>query len=301
MLKNLALQLFGCSLAIVLLPQATLRAQDPLTNEFYGNGVHSFYERDYTAAMNELSYAIDGGSHDPRTYYYRGLAKLRSGDSAGAHADLQRGAALESADVNDFYPVARSLERVQGPERRALERYRAMARAQARQRQIRRDAMRYEERRRNEAHVLRSVPVGPAPASLTAPAAAAEARVLPVPPRHNHLPTSHRSPSHRSPSRRPRNHPPTLRSAPRPKELRRTIRLATRCPRMPPLAHRLPMTIRLAMRCPRTMPPPARAPRPARTTIRLTDEPRTDARRFDWPRPRKRKETARSHPAWRGR
>jgi hypothetical protein len=154
-------------------------AQDAVMNEFYGNGVHNFYDRDFFQAMQNLSVAIDGGSKDPRAYYYRGLAKLRTGDTWGAHADMQMGAQLEAADIDQFYPVARSLERVQGAERRQLEKYRALARAQARERQMRRDAVRYEQRRRDEAQVLRSVPVGPAPAPLGAvPATAVE----PVPP-----------------------------------------------------------------------------------------------------------------------
>ncbi len=151
-------------------------AQQAVMDEFYGTGVHNFYDRDFFQAMQNLSVAIDGGSQDPRAYYYRGLARMRSGDVQGAHADLQKGSALETADVDQFYPVAKSLERIQGSERSTLERYRALARAQARQRQLRRDAVRYEERRRHEAQVLRSVPVGPPPAALgVAPATAVEA------------------------------------------------------------------------------------------------------------------------------
>jgi hypothetical protein len=154
-------------------------------DEFYGNGVHNFYDRDFFQAMDNLSVAIDGGSRDPRTYYYRGLAKLRAGDTYGAHEDMQMGAQLESADVDGFYPVARSLERVQGADRARLERYRAQARAVNRQRQLRRDAVRYEQRRRNESQVLRSVPVGPPPAPLgIAPAGgvAPAAKPAPTPP-----------------------------------------------------------------------------------------------------------------------
>lgn len=166
MLKNMMRTVMGGLLAASCLPAGSAWAQQAVMDEFYGNGVHNFYDRDFSQAMQNLSVAIDGGSKDPRAYYYRGLAKLRCGDTYGAQDDMYQGAALESADVDQFYPVSKSLERVQGAERRELERYRAMARAQARDRQLRRDAVRYEQRRRTEAEVLRSVPVGPPPAPL---------------------------------------------------------------------------------------------------------------------------------------
>ena len=42
---------------------------------------------------------IDGGSKDPRTYYYRSLAHLRMGNTSAAERDMRKGAALESADA----------------------------------------------------------------------------------------------------------------------------------------------------------------------------------------------------------
>ena len=183
MLKNVMRTVLGGLLAASCLPAGSALAQQAVMDEFYGNGVHSFYDRDFFQAMNHLSVAIDGGSKDPRAYYYRGLSKMRTGDTYGAQDDMQMGAMLESADVDQFYPVSKSLERVQGAERRELERYRAMARAQARDRQLRRDAVRYEQRRRNEAQVLRSVPVGPPPAPLgVAPATAVGPAAPAVPP-----------------------------------------------------------------------------------------------------------------------
>jgi hypothetical protein len=170
MLKN-----FVCTVTLSLLAASGLvsmtAAQEAVMDEFYGDGVHNFYDRDFFQAMQNLSIAIDGGSKDPRTYYYRGLARLRTGDHYGAHDDMQMGAQLEADDVDQFYPVAKSLERVQGPDRKQLEKYRSIARAHARQRQRTRDAVRYEQRRRNETQVLRAVPTGPAPAPLVAPAA----------------------------------------------------------------------------------------------------------------------------------
>jgi hypothetical protein len=98
---------------------------------------------------------------------------MRMGQSAQATADLQKGAALETADFDQFYPVGKSLERVQGSARQSLERYRSVARAEAHGRQQRRDAVRYEQRRRAEAEVLRDprLAAPPAPSGIAAEAA----------------------------------------------------------------------------------------------------------------------------------
>jgi hypothetical protein len=153
-----------------------------ILSQFFGSGVHNFYERDYFEAMRELNAAADGGSGDPRVYYYRGLTHMRLGNSAAAARDLRKGAELERADVDGFYPVGKSLERVQGSERLMLERYRALARAEARQRQVARDAARYEQLRRAETQVLRSVPLGPPPAPLMPPRVAPVTALEPIPP-----------------------------------------------------------------------------------------------------------------------
>ena len=86
---------------------------------------------------------------------------MRRGDSYSADSDLRVGASLESADVSQFYPVGKSLERVQGADRMTVERHRAIARAEAFQRRHDRDLLRYEQRRRAESQVLRSSGVAP--------------------------------------------------------------------------------------------------------------------------------------------
>lgn len=182
MLRNLRWTVCGWTLVAAWLSAGTLWAQEEVLSQFYGSGVHNYYERDYFAAMRELSAAIDGGTNDPRAYYYRGLTHTRLGDTAAAGRDMQKGAELESADVNQFYPVGRSLERVQGYQRIALERYRSMARAQVRERQLKNNAARYEQRRGAEAQVLRSVPLGPPPAPLRRPEVSPAAAVEPAAP-----------------------------------------------------------------------------------------------------------------------
>ncbi len=113
-------------------------AQDPILNELYGSGVHEYFGGGYQKAIADLSEAIDGGSKDPRVYYFRALAWWRLGEMPKAQADLATGAKMESADINGFYPVSKSLERVQGAGRLLLERYRVQARAEAYRRQEKR-------------------------------------------------------------------------------------------------------------------------------------------------------------------
>jgi hypothetical protein len=161
MFRKIARLVCGVVLAFVLTTGDRLPAQDAVLSEFYGSGVHQYFAGNYAQASSDLTASIEGGSKDPRAYYFRGLAALRLGWQQNAAADFRAGAALESADINQFYPVGKSLERVQGSARMSLERYRAVARAEAHQRQERRNAIRYEQRKRAEAQVLRAP--GPTP------------------------------------------------------------------------------------------------------------------------------------------
>jgi hypothetical protein len=161
MTRNAAFAIAGFALLLVAALANTLAAQDAVLAQFYGNGVHQYFAGNYDRAAADLTTAINGGSKDPRAYYFRALTALRRGDSAGADSDLRAGASLESADVSQFYPVGKSLERVQGADRRAVERHRAIARAEAFQRRHDRDVLRYEQRRRAESQVLRSSGVAP--------------------------------------------------------------------------------------------------------------------------------------------
>src|ERR1700733_10215852 len=106
------------------------RAQDPILTELYGTGVHDYFSGSYRQAITDLTEAVDGNTKDPRVYYFRALAWLRLGDSAKAQSDFAAGAKLESADINGYYPVSKSLERVQGSGRLTLEKYRVQARAE---------------------------------------------------------------------------------------------------------------------------------------------------------------------------
>lgn len=162
-------------------------AQLDVLNELYGSGVHAFNSGAYREAYDDLSMAIRNGSKDPRVYYYRGLAYLRLGRPQEARLDFQKGAALEMGDIDHFYPVSKSLERVQGQARAQIERYRSNARLVAFQARERGRFERYQRIRKNEPNVLMApeeateIPTPPKPAEAEEPAEAKPADEAPEP------------------------------------------------------------------------------------------------------------------------
>jgi hypothetical protein len=124
--------------AAVVLPQASGQpfplGSDAWLKQAYGLGVQSYFSGDYQRAYDELTDVVAAGSVDPRVLYFRGLSARKLGRFDEAEADFARGA-VQEADNSGDWPVARSLERIQGQDRLALERYRVrsrIARAQAR-------------------------------------------------------------------------------------------------------------------------------------------------------------------------
>lgn len=146
-------------------------AQLDALEELYGNGVHLYNSGDFRAAYYELTRAVNNGSQDPRVYYYRGLCYLKLGRDQEGRADFAKAAGIEMSDSDRFYPVSKSLERVQGRARQLIERYRSNARLRAFQARERARYERYERIRRNEPNVLLSPPPGES-SKLPAPPAA---------------------------------------------------------------------------------------------------------------------------------
>jgi tetratricopeptide (TPR) repeat protein len=123
----------------------------------YGNGVHAYYDGDYQCSYDELSGVIEAGSHDPRAYYFRGLAALKLGRMDEAEADFQQGANLEAEGRGgqSSRTISLALERVQGCDRLKLERYRGQARVAMLQRDREAIRQRYSDIEDAEADVLR--------------------------------------------------------------------------------------------------------------------------------------------------
>jgi len=98
-----------------------------------GGGIHAYHAGDFDRAYDDLTNAIEAGSDDPRSYYFRGLAALKLGRTSEAEADFTTGADREMSS-GSIRRVSQSLERVQGHDRLKLERFRARARLGALQR-----------------------------------------------------------------------------------------------------------------------------------------------------------------------
>jgi len=151
----------------------SLPAQDAILGQKYGQGVHAYFAGDYQQAFEQLTSAIAGGSKDPRAFYFRGLTYLQYGQSQEAQQDFQKGADLESRDINKFYNVSKALERVQGSSRVALESYRVEARMAVAQQLERLRKARYEAIQREESRVLRQQSLAP-PEPVATPEPTAE-------------------------------------------------------------------------------------------------------------------------------
>lgn len=98
--------------------------------EVYGRGVHAYYAGQLDQAKDYLTSAIEGGTRDPRAYYFRGMVDSQLGDTAAAEADWKEGAKME-AIAGGGDAIGRSLSRFQGTARLQLEQIRQKARLDA--------------------------------------------------------------------------------------------------------------------------------------------------------------------------
>ena len=154
------------------LSTASLLAQNAVLGQKYGQGVHDYFAGNSLKAYEQLTAAVEGGSKDPRVYYFRGLAYLKLGRGPEASQDFRKGSELETSDVNKFYNVSKALERVQGSARVNLECYRVDARMAAMERAAKLRKARYEAIEREESRVLRKQSLAPAePIQTPEPAA----------------------------------------------------------------------------------------------------------------------------------
>lgn len=129
-------------------------SDDPAIAAAFGSGVHAYYAGAYQRSYDELTAAIEGGSSDPRAFYFRGLAALKLGRLDEAEADFASGATRE-AKPEGSWNVPRSLERIQGEDRLRLERHRARARVVQLQRIREANVRRYTEIDSQQESVLR--------------------------------------------------------------------------------------------------------------------------------------------------
>lgn len=98
--------------------------------EVYGRGVHAYYAGQHAEAFNLFTQAIEGGTRDPRAYYFRGIVSHDQGRPVEAEEDWKLGAEMEARSVGGA-PVGASLSRFQGSARLKLEEIRQKARLEA--------------------------------------------------------------------------------------------------------------------------------------------------------------------------
>jgi Flp pilus assembly protein TadD len=149
--------------------RASVAADDAVLVDLYGKGVHQFFAGMAEQAHDSFKAAIDGGSEDPRCYYFRGLTYLMLGREDEANADFAKGAEIEAANPERMANIGRSLSRIQGSRRKLIEKHRAKAREVAVQNAAETRKKRYVEQKEAESRVLLN-PTPPAPPSTETPA-----------------------------------------------------------------------------------------------------------------------------------
>ena len=148
----------GISLAGVMLIAAAPQSSAQNSTELmatYGRGVHAYFNGQVHEADRLFSQVINGGSSDPRVFYFRAMARLRSGRQQEAEFDMQMGAAYEARNPGVRHQISRALQRVQGTHRRTLEKYRRQARLNRLQERRQQTRDRYEQLQQRESTVLR--------------------------------------------------------------------------------------------------------------------------------------------------
>src|SRR5262245_13178545 len=110
--RSLWLVAGGLLLSLALMGLGRTRAEDPILATMYGSGVHAYFSSQWSQAHDLFTSAIEGGTRDPRPYYFRALTFIKSGRPELADADFAEGAKREAEDISGFFNVSRALERV---------------------------------------------------------------------------------------------------------------------------------------------------------------------------------------------
>ena len=132
--------------------------------EEFGRGVHAYYGGQLDVANKHLSAAIDGGSRDPRSFYFRGIVLWQQGNEEAAKEDWTKGVEIEALFGDAVY-IGRSLARFQGEPRLVLEGIRKDARMQVLTNQLKRSDKRLAELGVRSVPVTEYRPIAPGPAA----------------------------------------------------------------------------------------------------------------------------------------
>ncbi len=135
----------------------------------YGRGVHAYFAGNSSQAEQYFTQAIQSGSSDPRPYYFRAMLRLGLGRQLEAENDMRVGASLEARNPGVQHSIGRALQRVQGPGRRTLEKFRRQASLDRLQQGKQQSQQRYEQLDRRGPAVLRSAEPLPLEQPVRAP------------------------------------------------------------------------------------------------------------------------------------
>ncbi|MDP1564334.1 MAG: hypothetical protein Q8M16_23390 [Pirellulaceae bacterium] len=103
-------------------PMSASQAFGQTTEHVFGTNIHRYYEGNYEQLISDVSAIVNEDLEDPRVYYLRGLAFLKTGQNQAAADDLKKGAELEAIQFGKRnYNIARTMQRIQGNDRAMLE------------------------------------------------------------------------------------------------------------------------------------------------------------------------------------
>ena len=120
--------------ALVIALPAITTADENDARKSLGQGIHHLHQGQLAEAIASFDVASVELSQDPRVYFFRGIAKSRTGDADAAESDFQRGAQLEA--FLGRQDIGLALQRIQGVERITIEQHRADARKLAKARKL---------------------------------------------------------------------------------------------------------------------------------------------------------------------
>jgi|GEM_PF-1066061 len=118
---------------VIGLPSITT-ADENDARKSLGQGIHHLHQGQLAEAIASFDVASVELSQDPRVYFFRGIAKSRTGQADAAKSDFQRGAQLEA--FLGRQDIGLALQRIQGVERITIEEHRADARKLAKSRKL---------------------------------------------------------------------------------------------------------------------------------------------------------------------
>ncbi|MDR0703354.1 MAG: hypothetical protein LBF88_00025 [Planctomycetaceae bacterium] len=145
----------GCNVVLLFADTAETLFKVSRAENLYGKGVHAFFDKDYSGAIDLLTQAEQLGSEDPRPYYFLALAhsRLKHNDHADDYFKKAAQFEWEGQSVRD-YNISDALRRIQGNERLNIERYRTQAKLDWQNAEKRKREILYAKEKADEKRIL---------------------------------------------------------------------------------------------------------------------------------------------------